>query len=45
MRIGNYADTLSKSQAGVAIPTNNGSTTVDVDTTVKPSEIYIKYRT
>ena len=43
MRIGDYADTLSKSQAGVSIPTNNGSTTVDVDTTVKPSEIYIKY--
>ena len=43
MKIGNYADTLSKSQAGVSIPTNNGSTTVDVDTTVKPSEVYIKY--
>lgn len=43
MRIGDYADTLSKAQAGVAIPTNNGSTTVDVDTTVKPSEVYIKY--
>ena len=45
MKIGNYADTLSKAQAGVSIPTNNGSTTVDVDTTVKPSEVYIKYRT
>lgn len=43
MRIGDYADTLSKAQAGVTIPTNNGSTTVDVDTTVKPSEVYIKY--
>jgi hypothetical protein len=43
MRIGDYADTLSKSQAGVNIPTNNGSTTVDVDTTLKPSEVYIKY--
>lgn len=43
MRIGDYADTLSKEQAGVTIPTNNGSTTVDVDTTVKPSEVYIKY--
>lgn len=43
MRIGDYADTLSKEQAGVSIPTNNGSTTVDVDTTVKPSEVYIKY--
>lgn len=43
MKIGDYADTLSKAQAGVSIPTNNGSTTVDVDTTVKPSEVYIKY--
>lgn len=43
MRIGDYADTLSKAQAGVSVPTNNGSTTVDVDTTVKPSEVYIKY--
>lgn len=25
------------------LPTSNGSTTVDVDTTLKPSEIYIKY--
>lgn len=43
MKIGDYADTLSKEQAGANIPTNNGSTTVDVDTTVKPSEVYIKY--
>lgn len=43
MRIGNYADTLSMEQAGVQIPTNNGSTTVDVDTELKPSEVYIKY--
>lgn len=44
MRIGNYADTLSMGQAGVSIPTANGSTTLDVETTVPPSEIYIKYR-
>ena len=43
MKIGNYADTLSKAQALVSIPTNNGSTTIDVDTTLKPSEVYIKY--
>lgn len=43
MKIGDYADTLSKEQAGVAIPTNNGSTTIDVDTTVKPSEVYIEF--
>jgi len=44
MKIGDYADTLSMEQAGVSIPTANGSTTLDVETTVKPSEIYIKYR-
>lgn len=42
-KIGDYADTVSKEQAGVQIPTNNGSTTVDVETTLKPSEVYIKY--
>lgn len=44
MRIGDYADTLSMEQAGAQIPTANGSTTLDVETTVPPSEIYIKYR-
>jgi len=44
-KIGDYADTVSKSQAGVSIPTNNGSTTIDVDSTFKPSEVYIKYHT
>ena len=44
MRIGDYADTLSYAQAGATIPTSNGSTTIDVDTTVKPSEVYIKYK-
>lgn len=43
MKIGDYADTLSMEQAGVQIPTANGSTTLDVETTVKPSEVYIKY--
>jgi hypothetical protein len=43
MKIGDYADTVSKAQAGVSIPTNNGSTTVDVSTELKPSEVYIKY--
>ena len=41
MKIGNYADEVSNV---ATIPTNNGSTTIDVDTTVKPSEIYIKYK-
>lgn len=44
MKIGTYADTLSMEQAGVSIPTANGSTTLDVLTTVKPSEVYIKYK-
>lgn len=44
MKIGEYADTLSKAQAGVEIPTAKGSTTLDVETTVKPSEVYIKYK-
>lgn len=41
MKIGEYADEVSNV---ATIPTNNGSTTIDVDTTVKPSEIYIKYK-
>lgn len=44
MKIVTYADTLSKEQAGVEIPTVNGSNTLDVDTTVKPSNIYIEYK-
>lgn len=44
MKIGDYADTLSMEQAGVEIPTVNGSNTIDVDTTVKPSNIYIEYK-
>jgi hypothetical protein len=41
MKIGDYADEVSNV---ATIPTNNGSTTIDVDTTVKPSEVYIKYK-
>jgi hypothetical protein len=44
MKIGDYADTLSKAQAGVEIPTARGTNTLDVLTDVKPSEIYIKYK-
>lgn len=44
MKIGDYADTLSMEQAGVEIPTVNGSNTLDVDTTVKPSNVYIEYK-
>lgn len=43
-KIGGYADTLSYKQAGVQIPTNRGNTVIDVDTTLKPSEMYIKYK-
>jgi hypothetical protein len=42
-KIGDYADTLSYEQAGVQIPTNRGNTVIDVETTLKPSEMYIKY--
>lgn len=45
MKIGDYADTISKEQAGVSISTTAGSTTLDVETTIKPSNVYIKYHT
>lgn len=44
MKIGDYADSISKAQASVEIPTVNGSNTLDVDTTLKPSNIYIEYK-
>lgn len=44
MKIGEYADTLSMEQAGAEIPTARGTNTLDVDTTVKPSNIYIEYK-
>lgn len=44
MKIGEYADTVSKAQTGVEIPTARGTNTLDVLTDVKPSEIYIKYK-
>lgn len=43
-KIGVYADTISMEQAGVEIPTVTGSNILDVDTTVKPSNIYIEYK-
>lgn len=43
-KIGDYADTLSMEQAGVQIPTNRGNTVIDVETTLKPSQMYIKYK-
>ena len=43
-KMGDYADTLSMEQAGVQIPTLNGTTVIDVDTAVKPTEMYTKYK-
>jgi hypothetical protein len=44
MKIGNYADSLTATQAGTEIATVKGSNTLDIDTTVKPSNVYIKYK-
>jgi hypothetical protein len=44
MKIGEYADTVSKEQAGVEIPTARGTNTLDVLTDVKPSNVYLKYK-
>ena len=40
-KIGTYADSISNV---ASIPTAAGSQTFDVDTTLKPSEVYIKYK-
>ena len=40
MKIGTYADTLSNA---ASIPTTSGLNTIDVDTTVKPSEMSLTY--
>ncbi len=42
MKIGDYADTVSFAQAGVTIPTVNGANVLDMASSVKPSEVYIK---
>ena len=44
MKIGDYADTISFAQAGVTIPTVSGANVLDMTSTVKPSEVYIKGR-
>lgn len=44
MKIGDYADSASYSQAGVTIPTAIGNNTLDVQTTPKPSNISITYK-
>jgi hypothetical protein len=43
-KIGDYADTVSYEQSGVQIPTLHGNTVIDVETTLKPSQMYIKYQ-
>lgn len=43
-KIGDYADSISMEQAGVSIPTVSGVNVVDVETTLKPSQIYLKYK-
>lgn len=43
MRIRNYADTVSYRQSGVNVPTTDGLNVFDIDTTLKPSEVYLKY--
>ena len=39
-KIGDYADTVS----GITIPTITGTNTIDVDTTLKPSEMSVNYK-
>ena len=45
MKIGTYADELTKTGTGVDIPTTKGNNTLSVNTTVQPSNMYIKYHT
>lgn len=43
-KIGNYVDILTAEQAGVEIPTNIGRNTIDINTDIKPSEFYMKWK-
>ena len=43
MKIGDYADSMSRTQTGADIPTVVGQNTLDVLTTVKPSSMSIEY--
>lgn len=42
-KIGDYADELSSTDAGVAIPTVKGDNTLTVETDLQPSEMTITY--
>lgn len=44
MKIGSYADEITKTGTGVDIPTVNGSNTLSVNTTVQPSEMSITFK-
>ena len=39
-KLGDYADTISN----ITIPTTTGANTIDVDTTLKPSEVSVNYK-
>lgn len=39
-KIGDYADTVS----GISIPVTAGANTIDIDTTLKPSEVSVNYK-
>lgn len=41
MKIGDYADTITMTQAGIEIPTIQGQNTLTVDTVIQPSSITI----
>lgn len=43
-KIGDYADELSSTDAGVTIPTTRGQNTLTVETDLQPSGMTIKYR-
>lgn len=44
MKIGDYADELRSTEAGVSIPTAEGTNVFNTDTTVKPSSMTLTYR-
>lgn len=44
MKIGDYADTVSYAQAGVAIPTSDGDNTITFGTMVKPSAMSATFK-
>lgn len=43
-KIGDYADTITMAQAGVAIPTSDGDNTITFGTTVQPSRMSATFR-